>query len=190
MKETIINSGISKSKLKEPLSPMQHLNKCSMFKSPYLNCSSILLSPLSMQRLTNWRTLSRLSKQVLNTHTHKKKDEGDLSSSKSQLQGAEKDMDEIKTAMGLQENKKIEYLGRTKPQQSVWNTRVGGRDVRSGWIESQRSRICLILKFNRASTPSFIAYKEWTDGIQHQVHPKLTVTVCRLCDWKQKEAVL
>ena len=31
-------------------------------------------------------------------------------SSKSQLQGAEKDMDEIKTAMGLQENKKIEYL--------------------------------------------------------------------------------
>lgn len=59
-----------------------------------------------MHRLTNWRTLSRLSKQVLNTHTHKKKDEGDLSSSKSQLQGAEKDMDEIKTAMGLQENKK------------------------------------------------------------------------------------
>ena len=86
--------------------------------------------------------------------------------------------------------KKIEYLGRTKPQQSVWNTRVGGRDVRSGWIESQRSRICLILKFNRASTPSFIAYKEWTDGIQHEAHPKLTVTVCPLCDWKQKEAVL
>lgn len=66
------------------------------------------------------------------THTQKKKDEGDLSSSKSQLQGAEKDMDEIKTAMGLQENKKIVYLGRTKPQQSVWNTRVGGRNVRSG----------------------------------------------------------
>ena len=65
------------------------------------------------------------------THTQKK-DEGDLSSSKSQLQGAEKDMDEIKTAMGLQENKKIVYLGRTKPQQSVWNTRVGGRNVRSG----------------------------------------------------------
>ena len=160
MKETIINYGISKSKLKEPLSPMQHLNKCSMFKSPYLNCSSILLSPLSMQRLTNWRTLSRLSKQVLNTHTHKKKDEGDLSSSKSQLQGAEKDMDEIKTAMGLQENKKIVYPRRTKPQQSVWNTRVGGRNVRSGWIESQRSRIWLVLKFNRASTTSFIAYKE------------------------------
>lgn len=94
-------------------------------------------------------------------HTHKKKkDEGDLSSSKSLLQGAEKDMDEIKTAMGLQENKKIVYLRRTKPQQSVWNTRVGGRNVRSGWIESQRSRIWLVLKFNRASTTSFIAYKE------------------------------
>ena len=133
MKETIINSGISKSKLKEPLSPMQHLNKCSMFKSPYLNCSSILLSPLSMQRLTSWRTLSRLSKQVLNTHPIKK-DEGDLSSSKSQLQGAEKDMDEIKTAMGLQENKKIEYLENQSGRNysSVWNTRVGLRDVRSG----------------------------------------------------------
>lgn len=72
------------------------------------------------------------SKSRIHTHTHTKKDEGDLSSSKSLLQGAEKDMDEIKTAMGLQENKKIVYLRRTKPQQSVWNTRVGGRNVRSG----------------------------------------------------------
>ena len=32
----IINSGISKGKLKEPLSPMQHLNKCSMFKKSIL----------------------------------------------------------------------------------------------------------------------------------------------------------
>lgn len=67
------------------------------------------------------------------THTIKK-DEGDLSSSKSQLQGAEKDMDEIKTAMGLQENKKIEYLENQSGRNysSVWNTRVGLRDVRSG----------------------------------------------------------
>lgn len=161
MKETIINYGISKSKLKEPLSPMQHLNKCFMFKSPYLNCSSILLSPLSMQRLLKMANSVATFKASLEyTHTHTKKDEGDLSSSKSLLQGAEKDMDEIKTAMGLQENKKIVYLRRTKPQQSVWNTRVGGRNVRSGWIESQRSRIWLVLKFNRASTTSFIAYKE------------------------------
>ena len=133
MKETIINYGISKSKLKEPLSPMQHLNKCFMFKSPYLNCSSILLSPLSMQRLLKMANPVATFKASLEyTHTHKKKDEGDLSSSKSLLQGAEKDMDEIKTAMGLQENKKIVYLRRTKPQQSVWNTRVGGRNVRSG----------------------------------------------------------
>ena len=90
-----------------------------MFKSPYLNCSSILLSPLSMHRLTNWRTLSRLSKQVLNTHTHKKKDEGDLSSSKSQLQGAEKDMDQIKTAMGLQENTKKWSTSRTKADGTI-----------------------------------------------------------------------
>lgn len=145
MKETIINSGISKSKLKEPLSPMQHLNKCSMFKSPYLNCSSILLSPLSMQRLTNWRTLSRLSKQVLNTPTHKKKDEGDLSSSKSQLQGAEKDMDEIKTAMGLQENKKnrVPRTDETTAECLEYKSRRAGR---AKWL-NRKSEIKDMLNF-------------------------------------------
>ena len=48
------------------------------------------------------------------THTQKKKTRGDLSSSKSQLQGAEKDMDQIKTAMGLQENTKKWSTSRTK----------------------------------------------------------------------------
>ena len=99
-----------------------------------------------MQRLTNWRTLSRLSKQVLNTHTQKK-DEGYLSSSKSQLQGAEKDMDEIKTAMGLQKNKKIEYL----ENQSGRNySRVSGIQESAGglakWL-NRKSEIKDILNF-------------------------------------------
>ena len=124
---------------------MQHLNKCSMFKSPYLNCSSILLSPLSMQRLTNWRTLSRLSKQVLNTPTHKKKDEGDLSSSKSQLQGAEKDMDEIKTAMGLQENKKnrVPRTDETTAECLEYKSRRAGR---AKWL-NRKSEIKDMLNF-------------------------------------------
>lgn len=160
MKETIINYGISKSKLKEPLSPMQHLNKCFMFKSPYLNCSSILLSPLSMQRLLKMANSVATFKASLEyTHTHTKKTRG-IYRPQNRYSRALRKMDEIKTAMGLQENKKIVYLRRTKPQQSVWNTRVGERNVRSVWIESQRSRIWLVLKFNRASTTSFIAYKE------------------------------
>ena len=58
------------------------------------------------------------SKSWIHTHT-KKKDEGDLSSSKSLLQGAEKDMDEIKTAMGLQENTKKWSTSRTKADGTI-----------------------------------------------------------------------
>lgn len=138
---------------------MQHLNKCSMFKSPYLNCSSILLSPLSMQRLTNWRTLSRLPKQALNTHTKKT-----MRIYRPQNRNSRALRKIWMKSKMLWVFRKIQKNGvprepkRTELQQSVWNTRIGGRDVRSGWIESQRSRICLILKFNRASTPSFIAF--------------------------------
>lgn len=75
------------------------------------------------------------SKSWIHTHT-KKKDEGDLSSSKSLLQGAEKDMDEIKTAMGLQENKKIVYLRRTK------HSRVSGiQESAGGTCEVVESKV-------------------------------------------------
>ena len=120
------------------------------------------------------------------------KDVGDLSSLKSKLVGAEKDIVEIKNTVELQGNK-IEYQ---ENQSRRNNIRVFGIPESAGetWEMAEtkvkdaiKEKLNIEVDIERAHRVE----RRKSGGInQHQADAKPRVIVCRLSSWKQKEAVV
>ena len=120
------------------------------------------------------------------------KNVGDLSSLKSKLVGAEKDIVEIKNTVELQGNK-IEYQ---ENQSRRNNIRVFGIPESAGetWEMAEtkvkdaiKEKLNIEVDIERAHR---VERRKSGGTKQHQADAKPRVIVCRLISWKQKEAVV
>ncbi|CAH3185638.1 unnamed protein product, partial [Porites lobata] len=121
------------------------------------------------------------------------KDVGDLSSLKSKLVGAGKDIVEIKNTVEFQGNKK-EYQ---ENQSRRNNIRVFGipesagetwEMAKTGMRDAIKEKLNIEVDIERAHR---VEQSIKSGGInQHQADAKPRVIVCRLSSWKQKEAVV